>query len=115
MDQSRSNPPGMPFEPVKPTAAEDDAVATIIPYKNPTALLAYYLGLFSCFPVLGLILAIAALVLGIQGLRHRKKNPQAHGTAHAWIGVVCGSIGLLINLLICTALVVAIFSKEFRR
>jgi predicted RNA-binding Zn-ribbon protein involved in translation (DUF1610 family) len=66
----------------------NEAVAGLIPYKNPPALLAYYLGLFSllpCFP-----LGIAAFVLGIIGLRNVKRNPKLRGTVHAWIGVVMG-------------------------
>jgi hypothetical protein len=87
---------------------EDDAVATIIPYKNAPALIAYYLGLFSCFPFLGFFLAIAALILGVKGLKEVKRNPRAHGTAHAWIGLVCGTIGLLFNGLLNLGSVIVI-------
>lgn len=93
----------------------DDAVATIIPFKNPSALIAYYLGLFSCIPVVGLILAIIALVLGVQGLIYVRKHPKAHGTAHAWVGLVCGTIGLLINSLIVFSIVVYLVTGASRR
>jgi sorbitol-specific phosphotransferase system component IIC len=93
----------------------DEAVATIIPYKNPAALIAYYLGLFSCFPVLGFPMAIIALVLAFKGFKARRLNPQAHGTAHAWVGLVCGTIGLLINGLIVTALVIALVGASMKR
>ena len=53
------------------------------------------------------VLAIVALVLGIRGLRAVRINPSLHGTAHAWIGLVCGSIGLLLNLLIIIVAIVA--------
>jgi len=90
----------------------DETVATIIPYRNAGALIAYYLGLFSCFPVLGFPLAIVALVCGYKGLKAVRANPTAHGTAHAWIGLICGTIGFLINLLIISAIVVAIPEPE---
>jgi hypothetical protein len=35
---------------------EGDATGGIIPYKNPSALIAYYCGLFSLFPILGVFL-----------------------------------------------------------
>ncbi len=79
----------------------DEAVAGLIPYKNPPALIAYYLGLFSllpCFP-----LGIAAFILGIIGLRNVKRNPEVHGTVHAWIGIVmgflCGGLWTLVTIL----------------
>ncbi|UCC95612.1 MAG: hypothetical protein JSW40_02400 [Candidatus Omnitrophota bacterium] len=67
-----------------------DATGGIIPYKNLPALLAYYLGLFAVIPFLGIVLGITAFVLGIIGLRLKKKNPVIKGTVHAWIGIICG-------------------------
>lgn len=76
--------------------SEGDATGGVIPYKNPPALTAYYLGLFSLVPVLGFFLGIAALVLGIMGLMKRKENPAVKGSAHAWIGIGCGSVMALV-------------------
>jgi hypothetical protein len=59
-------------------------IATIIPYKNPPALTAYYLGVFSLIPCFGLLLAIPAFILGIIGLRKARENPGSKGKAHAW-------------------------------
>jgi hypothetical protein len=73
----------------------DEAVATVVPYRNPQALIAYYLGVFSLMPCLGLVLAPFAFVLGILGLRHRRRNPQAHGLAHARIGIIIGGLSIL--------------------
>jgi hypothetical protein len=78
--------------------ASEEAVSTIIPYKNPKALIAYYLGIFGLIPCLGLILGPAAIVLGIMGLRYKATHPQAKGTAHAIVGIVLGSIETLANL-----------------
>lgn len=93
----------------------DDTVATIIPYKNAAALIAYYLGLFSCFPVLGFFMAVASLVLGVMGLKAVRRNPKAHGTVHAWVGLICGTIGLLINSLIIFGIVMAIVTRGAQR
>lgn len=60
----------------------------IVPYRNPRALIAYYLGVFSIIPGLG----IAAFVLGILGLKHAKANPEAKGVVHAWIGIIVGGL-----------------------
>ena len=49
----------------------DEAIATVIPYRNKEALISYYLGLFSLIawvPLLGVVgigMAIAALILGV--------------------------------------------------
>lgn len=71
---------------------EGDATGGLIPYKNPSALIAYYLGLFALFPVLGLFLGIAAVILGLKGLRHAREHPETKGTVHAWIGIVMGGV-----------------------
>ncbi|QDT14647.1 zinc finger Ran-binding domain-containing protein [Alienimonas californiensis] len=79
-----------------PAEDEGDATGGVIPYKNPPALIAYYLGLFSGFPLIGLPLGIAAFVLGIMGLKRRRENPKVKGSAHAWIGIGCGGFFALL-------------------
>jgi hypothetical protein len=88
-----------------------DGTGGLIPYKNPAALAAYYLGLFSLFPVLGLFLAIPALVLGIAGLRARKRDPAIKGSVHAWIGIVMGGIFTLVWGALAILIVVALWSQ----
>jgi len=69
-------------------------VGGLIPVRNPAALWAYYLGVFSllpCFPI-----GIAAFICGLYGLRRVRENPRVHGRVHAWVGVILGGIcGLL--------------------
>lgn len=84
---------GMPPQPFN---TQGDTTGGLIPYKNPAALIAYYLGLFSLFPLLGLFLAIPALILGIIGLRNRSRNPAIRGSVHAWIGIVMGGLMTLV-------------------
>src|SRR6185369_8075431 len=78
---------------------DDGGVSTVIPYKNAPALAAYYCGVFgviSCFFVgVGGVFGIVPIILGIVGIRRAQANPQAHGTAHAWTGIILGSIELL--------------------
>jgi hypothetical protein len=100
------NPQANPYQAPEATAAakvsrgpennEGDATGGIIPYKNPKALIAYYLGIFSGFPVIGFFLAIPALVLGIMGLRDRNRNPAIKGSIHAGIGIGCGGFFMLL-------------------
>lgn len=77
----------------RPSEGEEVA-STIIPYKNPKALAAYYCGVFGLIPCVGAILGPIALILGILGLRYVKVNPTAKGTGHAIAGVVLGIIAL---------------------
>jgi predicted Zn finger-like uncharacterized protein len=91
----------------------DEAISTIIPYKNARALTAYYLGVFSLIPCLGLLLGPVALVLGILGMRYVKANPTAKGTGHAIAGIVLGSLTTLANWGGIVALIVAfVVSKK---
>lgn len=86
-----------------------DATGGVIPYKNPPALIAYYLGLFSIIPCVGLLLAIPAFILGIIGLKKRSENPEIKGALHAWIGIIGGGLmtllwgGLLILMFVGSA------------
>lgn len=89
-----------------------DPVSTIIPYKNSKALLSYYLGLFSIFPVVGLILGIVAIVFGGQGMKFARENPDAKGKAHAGIGIGCGLVGTLMNLFIVVGLILLLLSPR---
>ncbi len=89
-------PPVLPAAPPPPTS--DGGLNVIIPYKNIRALTAYYLGVFSAIPVLGLPLGLAAFALGILGLRFQRKNPAAGGVVHAWIGILAGGLFSLFYL-----------------
>jgi hypothetical protein len=89
-------PPGSPFYPGYPAATEGDATGGLIPYKNPAALIAYYLGIFSLMPCIGILLAVPAFILGIVGLKQRAKNPVIKGSVHAWIGIVLGALMTLV-------------------
>ena len=95
-----------------PNIVEGDATGGVIPYKNPKALLAYYLGILSGLPLIGLPFGIAAFYLGIRGLSDRKKNPVIKGSVHAWIGIGCGGIFTLFWSAIILMLLVAWISQR---
>lgn len=124
---SQADPPdaGNPYrapqhapEPARPTIAPGDGaeevIQTIIPTRNVAALVGYYLGL-SCLPVLGLPMAIAGVILGWKGLQKVRREPAAHGTIHAWIGLICGFIGLLLNTLIVGSIVLALIGVAMEK
>jgi hypothetical protein len=96
---STGNMPSPPIVP-PPIPQTGDATGGLIPYKNPHALVGYYLGIFGLFPLLGLLLAIPAFILGIIGLKKRRRNPIIKGAAHAWVGIILGAISIGYHLLI---------------
>lgn len=108
--QSPSVPPPLP--PVSTPVVQGDSTGGIIPYKNPQALTAYYLGVFSLIPLLGLLLGIGAVVLGIAGLRARKRQPVIRGSAHAWVGIILGGGVAVAHLLIATFVIFAALSQR---
>jgi hypothetical protein len=77
--------------------ADDGGVGVVIPYRNGMALTAYYLGVFgliSCFLGLG-FLGIVPFILGILGLLNARKDPEARGSVHAWVGILLGALEML--------------------
>jgi hypothetical protein len=85
----------------------DEAIATIIPYRNRAALIGYYLSIAGLLPLLGVPFAPTALVLGIKGFGRWKRDRAVKGVVHAWIAIILGLIGCVINGLILFALVMA--------
>lgn len=88
-------------------ASTGDGTGGLIPYKNPKALTAYYLGIFGLFPFIGFMLAVPALILGILGLQARKQNPLIKGAVHAWVGIILGTISISYHLLGFAAMLLA--------
>ena len=103
---SALNVPPVMSVPVAAVVADDDPMSTVVPYKNPKALIAYYLAIFSLIPCFGLPLGITALCFGVAGLKVAKAHPNAHGKVHAWIGVILGGLCALANLAGILAMVI---------
>lgn len=84
-------PPAMGATPAG--SGQPTSMDHMIPVKNPKALIAYYLGVFSI--ACGAILGPAALILGILGLRDAKQLQV--GRTHALVGIIAGSITTLLG------------------
>lgn len=80
----------------------------LIPTRNKPALWAYYLGLFSFVPGIGLLLGIAAVVLGSQGLARFARHPEVKGKVHAWIGIWLGGFFTLFYVALTIFLIVVL-------
>lgn len=103
-DRRDEDPPRRPVRRREDDEEDDDddrpndgGVSSLIPYRNGMALASYYVGVFSLIPCLGALLGPTAIILGILGLRHAGRNPQAKGKAHAIVGIVLGSLTALGN------------------
>src|SRR5579872_1764617 len=92
-----------------PAVRVEDPLLALVPYKNAAAVWAYYLGVFSLIPCFGILLAIAAIVMGCLGLGNATKHPEAKGKIHAWVGIILGVMVLFGHATAIVALIV--FSK----
>lgn len=80
----------------------------MIPDKNPSALMSYYLGIFSVIPCLAIPMGIAAVVLGLKGLRLVKGRPEVRGRTHALVGIIAGGLFALVNIRLLAAVAVGV-------
>ena len=95
-------------QPARKYAVTDDGtMGGLIPYKNAQSLWAYYLAIFSLIPCLGVPLGIAAVILGIRGLKYAELHPEAKGKGHCWTGIILGAFCSLGYLLLILVLVMA--------
>ncbi len=88
----------------QPGQIPDPSYSGIIPYKNTHALLSYYFGLFSFFPLLGILLGIASIVLGFIGLKNAKLNPGVKGKVHAIVGIIFAFLFIIVHVVIFIAI-----------
>jgi hypothetical protein len=85
----------------------DTTMGGLMPYKNGPALAAYYFGVFSAIPLVGIALGIVGVILGIIGLRRAKEHPEVKGKAHAWVGIIAGGLFALLYLGLIVVIVVS--------
>lgn len=91
-------PPGSYSQPQGYPQPAASGLEAMIPTRNPSALTAYYLGIFSIIPCFAIPMGIAAVVLGLRGLKLYGKHPEVRGRTHAWVGIIAGGLFALINL-----------------
>jgi hypothetical protein len=85
--------------------SSDPSLKWLVPIdRSGWAIAAGYLGLLSCFPLVGLVFGILAVVAGILALGHCKANPRLGGRGRAIFGIVAGSIASVGTLLACVIL-----------
>jgi len=81
-----------PTTPIPIVSAPTGTGSALIPYRNPHALAAYYCGVFSLIPIIGVLLGIPAFILGIMGYRRFRRQPEIKGALHAWAGIIMGGV-----------------------
>lgn len=64
----------------------------LIPYSNPKALIGYYLSIGGLIPLIGLPLAIAAVICGIMGFKAWRADHAIKGPVHAWVAIILGGL-----------------------
>jgi hypothetical protein len=73
----------------------EKAVKWLIPIgRSGWAVASGYLGLLSCFPFIGLVFGILAVITGILAFRHSKRNPRMGGRGRAVFGILFGILGI---------------------
>ncbi|MDG1890165.1 MAG: hypothetical protein P8L18_02550 [Verrucomicrobiota bacterium] len=82
-----------------------------VPYKNKKALISYYVGIVALFPVIGLPLAVASIILGRKGTQHAKQFPEKGGKVHAWIGIILGAVSMIYNVPLSILIIKGILSN----
>lgn len=107
-----SNPYATPSTHSNPPTHAGSAIDRLIPSRNGAALASYYLGLFSLFPLLGFPLAIVAIVMGVNGLKNYNENPAVRGKTHSWVGLICGVLFGLLNLLLLGGLIAGLVAAR---
>lgn len=98
------------LRPEQAPPAADSPLSSLIPYRNAAALAAYYCGVFSLIPCVGVVLAFVALALGVQGLRLARAHPEAKGKGHALAGIILGTIVLVGHIIAIIAMAFAAHS-----
>ena len=75
-----------------------NALEHVIPTRNAPAIAAWYLGVFGLIPGLGLPLAVAAIAMGIMGLK--RASEVKVGLWHSILGLFLGVIVLFVTALV---------------
>jgi hypothetical protein len=82
------------------------------PITNRAALRAWRCAEWGLLPVAGLPLGLAAVSLGVVGLRRFRRDPSVLGARHAFAAVILGAIEVLVNLTGLTLIVVGLLAPS---
>lgn len=103
------NPRGEKYVGEDEALGEDAMLRMIIPVgRSAWAIAAGYLGLISVL----LVPAPLAVIAGILAVREIKKDPKKHGMGRAIFGIVMGSLGTAVGIVV---LVIGILNPPGRR
>ena len=75
-------------EEMAPISHDEGAMGHMVPTRNSSALTAYYLGVFALIPLFGAAFGIAAVILGIIGIKKSRKPEVGVGYWHGVVAVV---------------------------
>jgi hypothetical protein len=85
-------------------ASAEQGLQWLLPIgRSAWSIAAGYLGLLSCFPILGAACGILAVIFGILGLASAKKNPRLGGKGRAIFGIIAGSISIVLHVVVLAA------------
>ncbi len=74
-----------------------EAARWLVPIdRSAWAILAGYLGLFSCFPFIGIVAGLGAIVTGILALKELGRKRKIGGRGRAIFGIIMGVIGVIV-------------------
>jgi hypothetical protein len=96
-------------QPVQP----DGRITKLIPYRNPKALIGYYLGFVGLIPLAGFPFGVAAMVLGIMGILDASADPHAKGRNHAIVALVLGIVSVTLCMQIGAATLMLLYLAKF--
>jgi hypothetical protein len=91
----------------------DGRITKLIPYRNPKALIGYYLGFVGLIPLAGFPFGVAAMVLGLMGILDSGVNPQAKGRNHAIVALILGIISVTLCMQIGAVTLMLLFLAKF--
>jgi len=96
-------------------AAPSTLDRALMPVGRPgSAIAAGYLGLFSLFPLIGMVAAPMAIYYGVTALKLIRSNSELSGKGRAWFGIVMGSLTLLAWGSLIVVMVVGALSEQRR-
>jgi hypothetical protein len=103
----QSVPPQVQYQQPAYQQPQNDAFQTLIPTKNPPALISYYVGVASLICIFSPILSPISIYFGIKAMNLIKEQPGLPGKGHAITGFILSGLSLLVFLVIVVAIVIS--------